>query len=110
MIKIRPLQIVSVASLITVFALDSQTPLGFAHGDLYLIAVLLAAFTGSLRFMWTLAGLSLALTVLGIWLSPQGLPMRFWLTNRLMSITELLALTALTSYVIIRLQRSRMEK
>ncbi|HBN14509.1 MAG: hypothetical protein CMQ46_14025 [Gammaproteobacteria bacterium] len=110
MIKIRPLQIVSVASLITVFALDSQTPLGFAHGDLYLIAVLLAAFTGSLRFMWTLAGLSLALTVLGIWLSPEGLPMRFWLTNRLMSITELLALTALTSYVIIRLQRSRMEK
>jgi len=110
LIKIRPLQIASVLSLIAVFGLDSQTPLGFAHGDLYLIGVLLAAFTGSLRFMWTLAGLSIALTVLGIWLSPEGLPMRYWLTNRLMSITELLALTALTSYVIIRLRRSRMEK
>ena len=57
-----------------VFVADGLTPLGFAHGVLYMPAVMLGLLARSHRAVWTLVALGVAGGLLGIWASPGRLP------------------------------------
>ncbi len=57
-----------------VFAADAFTRLGFAHGTLYIAAVLLAAMTRDRRFVGWVAVLAVALTAIGVLVSPPAPP------------------------------------
>lgn len=101
------LQSLSIASLIVFLALDTRTPLGFAHGDLYLFSILLAALSGSQRLLIGVASTSVILTALGALISPPGLAIEYWLTNRVMSALELSVISVLTIFVLKHFQRMR---
>jgi PAS domain S-box-containing protein len=68
---------------------DSLTPLGFAHGSLYLFVVLLAALTTNERFLLTITTVAILFTVLGIFISPPGITLGYVISNRILSILEL---------------------
>lgn len=93
------LQGLSALSAATILALDSQTPLGFAHGDLYLFSLILAALTGDQRFLAVITTLSVLFTAAGVLISPPGLGIEYWLPNRAMSIIELCIISALTLFM-----------
>ena len=70
----------TLACMLLVFAADLFTPLGFAHGTLYMPVVLLAALSGDRRFVvWSAAG-AVALTLAGGLLSPPPPAGITWLT------------------------------
>jgi PAS domain S-box-containing protein len=81
--------VLTAACLLAVFAADSFTPLGFAHGTLHMPVVLLAALSRNRRFvLWSAAG-AVALTVAGGLLSPAapaGIAMSDVIANRVLSI------------------------
>ncbi len=78
------------ALLIAVTALiciaDTRTPLGFAHGTLYAPIVALFALTRNPRWVIMSALVSAALTVIGIFLSPEGANPAIYISNRLFSL------------------------
>ncbi len=79
-----------------VFVADLHTPLGFAHGMLYLPAVMLVVFSRRERWVWVVAVLSALLTLLGAWLAPAppaGIAYEVVWSNRAMAL-GLLALVA----------------
>src|SRR5690606_39218944 len=92
------LQVLSIASLIIILGLDTRTPLGFAHGDLYLFSILLAALSGSQRLLTGVAIMSVLFTALGALISPPGLAIEYWLANRALSVLELTVISVLTSF------------
>lgn len=104
------LQILSVASLPLILALDRYTPLGFAHGDLYLLSVVLAAASGSQRLLGCIGIAAVLLTGLGALISPPGLPAEYWVANRLLSATELALASVLLSFVLRHYRKLRTER
>ncbi|MFP5462106.1 MAG: hypothetical protein ACLGII_11110 [Gammaproteobacteria bacterium] len=81
--------VLTAVCLLGVFAADTFTPLGFAHGTLHMPVVLLAALSRNRRFvLWSAAG-AVALTVAGGLLSPAahtGIAMADVMANRVLSI------------------------
>lgn len=75
--------------LLLVFLSEVLSPLGFAHGTLYSPLVLLAALTRERLFVLGTAVGAAILTVLGIFISPEGAPGAIYLTNRFVSILSL---------------------
>lgn len=104
------LKILSIASLVLVLAMDSYTPLGFVHGDLYLFSILLAALSGSQRLLTGVAIMSVLLTALGALLSPPGLPIEYWLSNRALSALELSLVSLLVSFALKHFRRMTEER
>lgn len=84
-----------------VFASDLLTPLGFAHGMLYVPCILLTMVSASRRFVWGLGWVSAGLTVLGLLVSPEafaGMELSWVLGNRLLSVVVIL----LTTWLVLR--------
>lgn len=96
LLRPRLLQLLSVISMLCVLALDTQTPLGFSNGDLYLFSLLLAALSRSRHFTIGIVILSVLLIALGALLSPPGLGIEYWLPNRLLSTIELVVISILS--------------
>ncbi|MEX2332774.1 MAG: PAS domain-containing protein, partial [Pseudohongiella sp.] len=103
------LQTGSVLSALLILILDSTTPLGFAHGDLYLLSVILAALSGSRRFLIGITLTSVLLTVLGTVISPPGLEFRYWGSNRAISIAGIIIIAGLCDYIMQRFQHLQRE-
>ena len=101
------LQILSITSLAIILTLDTWTPLGFVHGDLYLFSIVLAALSGSQRLLVGVAIMSVLLTALGTLLSPPGLPAEYWVANRVLSACELTLAGTLLSFVMKHYQQLR---
>jgi PAS domain S-box-containing protein len=83
--------------LAAVFAVDLVTPLGFAHGTLYVPVVLLGILSGRTAPAWISAVAGVVLTLVGIFVSPTapaGLPMELVVANRAGSIIALLVTLA----------------
>jgi PAS domain S-box-containing protein len=80
---------VKVATLVlltAVFVADQWTPLGFAHGMLYMPVIVLALFTGSRRWVWSVGLAGGFLILSGVWLVDTQVvkPSVYW-SNRLVS-------------------------
>lgn len=78
-----------VASLVlaaAIFAIDISIPLGVAGGVPYIAPVLLCLWLTNRRFIWVIAGIATALTVLGYFYSPQGGILWKVLTNRILAL------------------------
>lgn len=95
----RLLQLASVISALIILVLDSRTPLGFAHGDLYLFSILLAVLSGSRNFLIGMTITCVTLTALGIFISQPGLDIRYYGINRVLSAVELVVVSALCVYI-----------
>ena len=102
-----PLQLSSIISMMLILALDMRTPLGFANGDLYLASLVLATLSGSRRFVIAVTALSVLLIGAGAALSPPGLGIEYWLSNRLLSAAELCVISALSVFVMRHLEQER---
>ena len=101
------LKIGSALSALLILLLDSATPLGFAHGDLYLLSIILAAFSGSRRFLIGVTLASIMFTVLGIFVSPPGLAFYYWASNRAFSVAEMILVASLCAFIMQRFKRLR---
>lgn len=55
-----------------IFATDFLTPLGFAHGTLYILCILLAALTRDRHFVIIIAAVAIVLTAVGAAVSLRG--------------------------------------
>lgn len=97
----------SVLSALLIVVLDSATPLGFAHGDLYLLSIILGALSGNLRFLIGVTVTSVMLTVGGSLMSPPGLEFRYWGSNRAISIVGIIITASLCAFVMQRYERLR---
>lgn len=98
------LQAGSVVSALAILALDTATPLGFAHGDLYLFSILMGALSGSRRFLIGITVASIILTLLGTFISPPGLAFQYWGSNRGISIIQMSIIAALCTYIMRRFE------
>lgn len=98
------LQTGSVLGALLILIFDTATPLGFAHGDLYLFSIILAALTGSRRFLIGITLTSIAFTLLGTVISPPGLAIQYWGSNRAISIIQMSIIAMLCAHVMRRLQ------
>ena len=95
------------ALLVLIFAFDLNTPQGFAHGILYLLAVQLAMFGRRRGALLAVTLTAIVMVPVGGWLSPpppSGFPGHLLLANRLASIGALL-LVMLMGLFAMRLQR-----
>lgn len=101
------LQTGSVVGTLLILILDATTPLGFAHGDLYLLSIILAALSGSRRFLIGITVTSILLTGLGIFISPPGLALQYWGGNRTISIVQMIIIASLCAYIMRRFQHLR---
>ena len=100
----RLAHVAALVSLVVVAASDSVTPLGFAHGILYLPSVLLAGASEHRRTIWTVTAAAVVLTILGAFTSPPapaGIAQLDVAANRLVAIAALLG-TALLAEVLLR--------
>ena len=104
------LQILSITSLGVILLLDRFTPLGFAHGDLYLLSLVTAALSGSQRLLIGVTLVSVLLTALGALVSPPGLPAEYWVANRMMSAIVLVLTGLLLSFVLKHFQKLNAER
>jgi len=107
MLPRRLLQLFSVVSMVLILVLDMHTPLGFANGDLYLISLLLAIVSGSRPFVLGVTVASVVLIAGGAALSPPGLSIEYWLSNRILSALELCIISSLSLFVMRYLERQR---
>ncbi|WP_111642428.1 hybrid sensor histidine kinase/response regulator [Marinimicrobium alkaliphilum] len=91
-----------VVACLGIFAADSLTPLGFAHGFLYLPLVVVAALRQQRPLLWLSTGVSVIATWAGLAISaeaPEGTPMALVLSNRLgASLALILLATAIDYY------------
>ncbi|HDZ10209.1 hybrid sensor histidine kinase/response regulator [Pseudohongiella sp.] len=101
----RLIKIGSALSVLMILVLDSATPLGFAHGDLYVLSIILGALAGSRRFLIGVTITSTLLTVLGTLISPPGIEFQYWASNRAISIAEFIIIAALCDFIMQRFQR-----
>lgn len=99
----------SVVSALLILTLDAVTPLGFAHGDLYLLSIILGALSGSRRFLIGITVASIVLIILGIFISPPGLAFQYWSGNRAISIIQMGIVASLCAYIMQRFQRLRQD-
>src|SRR6185503_14920384 len=67
---------------VVIFAVDVSTPLGVDAGVLYVIPLLVGAFSGPPRFVMVAAAATSALTIAGVWVLHEGEPARLALANR----------------------------
>lgn len=78
-------KVTSAGLLMAIFAADILTPLGFAHGTLYLLPVLLATLSLDTRFVERVA-MSAALAIgAGMLISPPGFELSYVILNRCVS-------------------------
>lgn len=103
------LQTGSVISALLILTLDAATPMGFAHGDLYLLSIILGALSGSRRFLIGITATSILLMGLGIFISPPGLALQYWGGNRAISILQMSVIASLCAYIMQRFQRLRQD-
>ncbi len=76
--------------LLAVYISDLFTPLGFAHGSLYVPLIFLSLSARRRRILAYAAAASAVLTVLGIFTAPpapEGFPFRYVIINRIVSLT-----------------------
>jgi len=81
-----------------VFTTDLLTPLGFAHGVLYVIPILFSVLTGNTRWVLAVSATALLLNVLGLVvapLPPSEIPMVYAQANRGVALVVLGATTLL---------------
>ena len=113
MISPRSALTLSVLLMAIVFATDLLTPLGFAHGTLYVLALLLGLTSGQQRALVLIAGVSIVLIGVGWVLSPpapEGFPAIYVATNRVLSMTVMVLVTIVALLYLRharRLQRAR---
>lgn len=90
------LKIITVASVILVFVTDAHTPLGFAHGMLYLPVLILTVFLDSRRWLIGVGMVSAVLVLAGVYTSGSAevRPEVFW-TNRLFSLALVIIISLL---------------
>ena len=89
---------------------DLFTPLGFAHGVLYLPAVILMTLTRQPRWVWLTAAAAIGLTLLGVWLappSPPGIALHVVWANRIMALLMLVLVAALGHVLLLTFRRWR---
>lgn len=82
----------------TVFVSEVLTPLGFAHGTLYIPFVLLSLLTPQRGWLLAAVAIPVLLTLLGLLTSPPapaGFPEQMVLGNRLFSLVAIMATSAL---------------
>jgi PAS domain S-box-containing protein len=99
--------------LLLIFAADSQTQLGFAHGFLYAPLLLLASLINRIRLLNTCFYSALLLIILGIFTSPaapQGFAFGYVLANRLGAcICLLLIYLQMRAAIVLQLQQARQQ-
>jgi PAS domain S-box-containing protein len=76
----------SLVGLVGIFVADFFTPLGFAHGTLYVPLVVLAGLGRSRRLVIAMAVAASLLTAIGALFSPPGFDLVYVVLNRLFSI------------------------
>ncbi|HMP40227.1 MAG TPA: PAS domain S-box protein [Roseiflexaceae bacterium] len=97
--------------MVGVLLLDTLTPLGFAHGTLYIFLILLAALSRSPRFVIVAAAMAVGFTIVGFFISPQSEPnlsAGYVVTNRIFSIFTILCVAWLSVAVIRDLQQRKL--
>lgn len=77
-----------VAVTLIIFAADFYTTLGFAHGYIYVLVILLAARLTNAKVMSIISMLALVFITVGFFVSPDSdaLPMTYVIANRVLSI------------------------
>lgn len=98
----------SLIGLGVVFLVDFLTPLGFAHGTLYVFFVLTASFTQKPRFVISIAAASVLLTILGSLVSPPGFNIVYVAGNRVISCITIV-ITAYVAVIAIRKMQATLE-
>lgn len=73
---------------------DYMTPLGVADANLYVAVVVIGLLFRSKRLVLVFGGLGIALTVVGIFLSPSGAALSVFLLNRGLAVFAIVVLTA----------------
>lgn len=95
-----------------VFLLDMFTPLGIAHGMVYVLPVLSTLLTRDLRLAMGVTTACLVLVPVGVLVSPhapEGVPLTYVIFNRLLAMAVIMLVGLLTVrklHLIIRLQAS----
>ncbi len=90
----------SSALLLLILAAELASPLGFAHGTLYLVAVLVAAMSLDKRFVLGMACAAILATAAGALVSPPGFDLHWVLANRLISVASIIAVTVLARHAV----------
>lgn len=88
----RTIKFLALAGLVTLCVTDTVTPLGFAHGTLYPLLVILVGLAHNRRWIIGVTLASIILTGLGFFLSPSVSPdlpisLHYVIANRLLSAT-----------------------
>lgn len=91
----RRWKVASLVLLLLIFATDALTPLGFADGTLYVMAILLAAMSLDRDFVLMLAAGTVLAIVIGGVLSPTGFDVHYVLVNRLVSAATVVLVTTM---------------
>jgi len=97
-----------VALSAVIFAVDTQTRVGYAEWLLYLIPVVLTLFQKRPMAPFYVVGGQIVLLVIGFMLSPDGIDSQIGATNRFMGFVVLLCIAYLVRKVII--ERNRAQK
>lgn len=104
----RRWQTLVAAGMVVIFICEVYTPLGFAHGTLYTPLVLLSALTRQRRFVLGCGLTAIALTLLGIPLSPVPVSPQdtavIYMGNRLFSVTSVAITTGMCLFALRALQ------
>ncbi|MBU1311675.1 MAG: PAS domain-containing protein [Gammaproteobacteria bacterium] len=99
--------------MLLLFAADSQTQLGFAHGFLYAPLLLLASLTNKLRLLNFCFYSAILLIILGILISPaapQGFAFGYVLANRIGAcICLLLIYLQMRAAIVLQMQQARQQ-
>lgn len=99
-----------VAAVLTalIFAAEFFTPLGFAHGTLYLVPVLAASLARNEGFILAMAVTGACLTLIGYLVSPAGFINAYALFNRMVSIAAIAGTTLLAVQLLRRSSNTEM--
>lgn len=80
-----------------IFYSDGMTPLGFAHGTLYLAPLMLIATIGSSRLLYASVVVFALLSIAGYFMSPNGIDREIAAANRVASIAAMVAAVILAA-------------
>jgi len=92
--------VIAAAATAAVFLIEFRTPLGFAHGTLYVLPVLAAGLSGRIRVIAVFTALCVALTVIGTYLSPPGFVPFYVVLNRVLSTLTLLVVGGVSAVAV----------
>ncbi len=101
----RTATVLTILGMGIIFATDFLTPLGFAHGTLYILSILIAALTRNRRFVITIAALAILLTAIGAAVSPPGMALIYALSNRLVSAVTLISTAFIAQLAILHVEK-----